>query len=51
MDENNLVDVDVIWKSLGQLGRFQLRQLIVMLVSIWSCGFHVLSIVFIGNSI
>ena len=48
LDEKNIVDVDLIWKTLGSVGRFQLRQLLVMLVSIWSCGFNVLSIVFIG---
>lgn len=46
--DDNIVDVDKIWKALGQLGRFQMKQLIITLVSIWSCGFHVLSIVFIG---
>ena len=49
MDDRNIVDVDMIWKTLGQMGRFQMKQLLVMLVSIWSCGFHVLSIVFIGK--
>ncbi|XP_045216002.2 organic cation transporter protein-like isoform X1 [Mercenaria mercenaria] len=42
------VDVDQIWLSLGQWGSYQRRQLIVLLLAIWSCGFHVLSIVFLG---
>ncbi|XP_060576174.1 organic cation transporter protein-like [Ruditapes philippinarum] len=43
-----IVDVDQIWLSLGQWGSYQRRQLIVLLLAIWSCGFHVLSIVFLG---
>ncbi|WAQ99758.1 ORCT-like protein [Mya arenaria] len=42
------VDVDKIWISLGKWGSYQRRQLIVLLVAIWSCGFHMLSIVFIA---
>ncbi|XP_052791504.1 organic cation transporter protein-like [Mya arenaria] len=42
------VDVDKIWISLGKWGYYQKRQLIVLLVAIWSCGFHMLSIVFIA---
>ena len=48
--DDNIVDVDKIWKALGQLGKFQMKQMIITLVSIWSCGFHVLSIVFIGKT-
>ena len=51
MNENlRLVDTDTIFKALGQLGRFQLKQLIVTLLSLWSSSFHVLSIVFLGNN-
>ena len=49
-DNLRLVDTDTIFKALGQLGRFQLKQLIVTLLSLWSSSFHVLSIVFLGNN-
>ena len=42
------IDVDNIWHGLGKWGKFQVRQLIVQMVAIWSCGFHMLSVVFIG---
>ena len=45
----NIADVDKIWIALGRLGRYQMKQLFVCFVCIWSYGFHVLSIVFIGK--
>ncbi|KAL4237193.1 hypothetical protein ACF0H5_005573 [Mactra antiquata] len=42
------VDVDKIWNYLGPWGRYQRRQFVFLFIAIWSCGFHVLSIVFIG---
>jgi len=44
----DIVDVDKILDNLGRLGRYQICQLLIGLVSIWSYGFHMLSIVFIG---
>jgi len=44
----DIVDVDKIFDNLGRTGRYQKWQLFVGLISIWSCGFHMLSIVFIG---
>ncbi|XP_053379646.1 organic cation transporter protein-like [Mercenaria mercenaria] len=42
------VDVDKIWRALGKWGSYQRRQLIIEMVSIWSCSLHMLSIVFLG---
>ena len=50
MDSVELMDVDEVWKTLGQFGRYQLLQLTVLVIAALPTAFHILSIVFIGES-
>lgn len=43
-------NVDRIWRRLGRFGRYQVVQLLITLVTIWSAAFSLMSSVFTGKS-
>ncbi|XP_041373762.1 solute carrier family 22 member 3-like isoform X2 [Gigantopelta aegis] len=51
MESVENVDVDEVWKTLGRFGRYQLGQLVILIIAGIPMAFHIVSVVFIGKHI